>query len=58
MPRNVQFSAADIAKIWHLKAQNIKVSDIAKQMKRSRSGVYEILSKDANSIVKSVPEDQ
>ncbi|KAF8766939.1 hypothetical protein HNY73_019954 [Argiope bruennichi] len=52
MPRNVQFSAADIAKIWRLKAQNVKVSDIAKQMKRSRSGIYEILSKDTNSIVK------
>ncbi|KAF8778534.1 hypothetical protein HNY73_015248 [Argiope bruennichi] len=52
MPRNVPFSAADIAKIWRLKAQNVKVSDIAKQMKRSRSGIYEILSKDANSIVK------
>ncbi|KAF8788328.1 hypothetical protein HNY73_009843 [Argiope bruennichi] len=52
MPRNVQFSAADIAKIWRLKAQNVKVSDIAKQMKRKRSGIYEILSKDANFIVK------
>ncbi|KAF8787989.1 Transposable element Tc3 transposase like protein [Argiope bruennichi] len=52
MPRNVPFSAADIVKIWRLKAQNVKVSDIAKQMKRSRSGIYEILSKDANPIVK------
>ena len=54
MPR----SAVKTAKIRRLKTQNVKVSDVAKQMKRSRSGVYEILSKDANSIVKSVPEDQ
>ena len=52
MPRNVQFSAAGIAKIWRLKAQNVKVSDIVKQMKRIRSGINEILSKNANSIVK------
>ena len=52
MPRNVLFFAAEIAKIWHLKAQNVEVSDIVKQMKRSRSRIQEILSKDANSIAK------
>ena len=46
MFRNVEFSASEISKIWHLKAQYVKVSDIAKQIKRSRSGIYEILSKE------------
>lgn len=31
MPCDVQFSAADIAKIWHLNAENVWVSDIAKK---------------------------
>ena len=52
MPRNVHFSAAEITKIWCLKAQNVKVTDVAKQIKRSRFEIYDILSKDANSIVK------
>ena len=52
MPHKVQFSAAEVVKIWHLKAKNVKVSDIAKQMKSSRSGVYEFLSKVGNSVVK------
>lgn len=49
---NVQFWAADIAKIWHLKFQNVKDSDTAEQIKRSRSGVYEILFKGNNVIAK------
>ena len=56
MPRIVQFSAPEIAKIWRLKAQNVKLSDVSKQMKRSRSGFYEILSKDANSTAKKRSE--
>lgn len=52
MPRNVQLSAADKAKILRLKAQNVKISDIAKQIKRSRIRIYAIFSKNDNAIAK------
>lgn len=52
MPYNDQFSGADAVKIWRLMAQNVTVSDTAKPMKRVRYGIYEILSKGDNAIVK------
>lgn len=36
MPRT---SAADTGKIYHLKAQDVQVSDISKQMKHSRADI-------------------
>lgn len=33
------------AKIWRLKTQNVFVSAIAKEIKRKKSGIYEILLK-------------
>ena len=52
MPSSFLFSAAKIAKIWRLKDQNVNVSDIVKQVRRSSFGIYKILSKDVKSIVK------
>ena len=52
MPRRVKFSAAETAKIWRLKVQNVKASDVSKQIKCSRSRIYEILSKNTNSVAK------
>lgn len=49
---NVQFSAIDIVKIWHLNVQNVNVSIIAKQMKQSRSESKEISLKDNNTTLK------
>lgn len=54
MPRHIQFSTGDIAKIWRLKVQRFKISDIAKQIKRKRSWIYKILLKNYNVIAKHV----
>lgn len=48
MPGNVQFFANNISKMECLKAQNDKIVNIVKQMKRSKSKNYQKMQKKKN----------
>lgn len=54
MPHSVQLSAADIAKTGHLRDRNVKISDIAELMNRSRYGISTVILKIPNRIAEKV----
>lgn len=56
IPFNVQFFERNVTKIWHLNTKNIKDSDISEEMKGSRYGSKQILSKCENAFAKE-PSD-
>lgn len=53
MPANVQFTKNEILQIYRLKARGMRVVDIARRIKRSKAGIYQILAKGDNFEPKS-----